>query len=176
MCLLNSCATNYAPDGWLREPDEAAQTGYGGWADITLKNDSLLSGELIAVYPDTLFILSNLKKMKADSIRTSGRLYAIPKNKIDEIQVTYYDSQEGAIAVISVLGILSTVTHGFWLSLSAPTWLLGGTTIAAVRSEEPVIEYPDRSWENLEKYARFPQGIPIMIRRDSILTKPYLKD
>lgn len=177
LCFLNSCASTYAPSDWLKDPEEAAQTGYGGWADITFKNDSMAVGELIAVYPDTLLILTNLKLTKSDSIRPRSRLAAIAKNKVSEVMVTYYDSEEGAVAIATLVGMLSAPPlHGGFTIFTGPMWLLGGTAAAAARSYAPVIDYPESKWMELVMYARFPQGIPETVHRDSILAKPYLRE
>jgi hypothetical protein len=56
------------------------------------------------------------------------------------------------------LGLVSTLSHGFFLVFSAPVWLLSGTVSAITLSGQNSRDATGAA--NLAEYARFPQGLP----------------
>jgi hypothetical protein len=69
--------------------------------------------------------------------------------------LTAYDSQYGALRLWTILGTVSTVSHGFVLVLTAPIWAIAGSTATASASKAPRVESTDPAL--LRVYARFPQ-------------------
>ena len=57
-------------------------------------------------------------------------------------------------------GALSTASHGVGLIISFPVWILIGSISTATQSYTPIQKFPVKSWDELIKYARFPQGLP----------------
>ena len=72
----------------------------------------------------------------------------------------------------TLLGTLSTGSHGFFLILSAPVWILTGTVAAVNQSRQPVLTYPRQGWAGWRAYARFPQGLPPGLARAALDPKP----
>ncbi len=168
------CKTTHAPDGYLKDPDQMDRNPNGGWADVYLheiekidipadslpdaiRNDNKqefklenpYSGELIAVEPDTLFLNSE------------QQLIALPKSTVEEVDLQGYHSGYSTYVGSTILGVLSTISHGLFLVISAPLWILFGTGFASAQSRIPILEYPNKvTWNELHTYARFPQGIP----------------
>jgi hypothetical protein len=118
-----------------------------------------VQGELIALSPDRVFVLTDVG------------LLELPKTTISQAKLTAYDSGAVALGVWTFLGTLSTISHGVFLIISAPVWVIGGSAITAVQSHKPVISYPKNSWEAFQRYARFPQGLPQGLERSSLLPK-----
>ena len=149
--LVGGCASNTAPPGWLPTPAEAAGDGYGGWIDVTWhdgRHDSRTDGELIAVNSDSVWILGQ-----------DGRRI-IPTTAVQRGKLTAYDAKTGGLAIWTLLGTLSTISNGFYLLATAPTWIIGGSLATGSQSRAPVRSHPPRSWAELAAFARFPAGLP----------------
>ena len=161
LILIVGCATNTAPKGWLDVPKASQSKTFGGWLEVQHGENSTkrVQGELIALSPDRVFVL------------TDAGLLEIPKTTISQAKLTAYDSGAVALSVWTFLGTLSTISHGVFLIISAPVWVIGGSSITAVQSHKPVISYPENSWEAFQRYARFPQGLPQGLERSSLLPK-----
>lgn len=173
--LLAACVSNPAPSGWLPPADVAAREAYGGWivAD-TAKDDQRgsfaggstapvpVAGELIAVDPDSVFVMS-------------GRgLVGLRKLQVRRATLFSYDSQWGQLAAWGVVGTLSTISNGLLLLLTAPLWVIVSTSAASSRSHAPMVELADSGdrWEKLRLYARFPQGLPSGMDRSVLRPAP----
>jgi hypothetical protein len=149
--LLIGCATTNAPYNWLDNPEQTAAGSYGGWIDIRTPT-SRVSGELIAINGDTVFVVKDslIQVMSADIIKA---------------RLVYYDASSLAGQVI--LGTLSTASNGLFLVFTAPMWLIGGPLAARARTYEPILDYPEHSLPDFRPYARYPVSIPQgMDRRD----------
>lgn len=153
--FLSGCASFHAPYGWLSTPERVAEDPYGSWIEVqniapVSKNVESITGELIAIDNDTLYVLdvplSNLRKLPVANIR-SARL------------VRYY-ANEGGVAALTALGALSTISNGWFLIFTMPGWLVGGSISSVARSYDPVMDYPEVSLREFIPYARFPQGFP----------------
>jgi hypothetical protein len=153
--LLIGCATTNAPTNWLDDVEHAAAGSYGGWIDVRTAT-SRISGELIAINGDTVFVVrdSLMQIMSADVIR---------------VRLVYYDASTLAGQVI--LGTLSTVSNGLFLIFTAPMWLIGGPLAAGARTYEPVLDYPEHSLPDFRPYARYPVSIPPGMDRSRIKLK-----
>jgi hypothetical protein len=149
---MAGCASSRAPGGWLPDPADRHSLTYGGWISVRLIDRVYgwdAEGELIAVDNDSLYIWSDFYEFGA-----------IPLNKIHEAQLTAYDIKASQLATWTLLGILTTPSHGFILIISAPAWLLLGAIPTAAQSYTPQIKYPSKTWNEFRKFARFPQGLP----------------
>ena len=156
------CATTSAPRGWLPSAREAPMNVYGGWAVINIDSadhQRRVQGEFIAVGTDTLFVL------------TSGGLQAIPKAIVPSAKISYFDGNYSGLSSWALLGTLSTASHGFYLLLTAPLWILTGVLTVSSATYEQIREYPDQGWNELQKYARFPQGLPASVDRSQLSLK-----
>ncbi|MBI5512467.1 MAG: hypothetical protein HY909_01790 [Deltaproteobacteria bacterium] len=67
----------------------------------------------------------------------------------------------GAMLGWSIAGLVSTITHGFFLVISAPVWLLSGSIVTAL-NWSPTTRLANCS--EAAPYARFPQGLPESMR------------
>ncbi len=153
--FLTGCATTNVPYNWLDNPEQTAAGSYGGWIDITTPT-SRLSGELIAINGDTVFIVKDslMQIMSAD---------------ITKARLVYYDASSLAGQVI--LGTLSTASNGLFLVFTAPMWLIGGPLAARARTYEPILDYPEHSLPDFRPYARYPVSIPQGMDRSNIRIK-----
>lgn len=159
--LIVGCARNYAPDNWLPTEEASQQTAYGGWARLEWGHGMEAQGELIAVTADSLFVLTE--------ISMSG----LALDEVDAIQVMSYESGASVLGTWTLLGSLSTISHGVGLLISLPVWLISGSAAASTQSRAPLTSTrtPLLDWEKLRPYARFPQGIPSGMDRGLLAPK-----
>lgn len=154
-----SCASNpKTPDGWLVDAEEAARDPWGGWAVVEQPSTPRVAGELIAVHPDSVFLLPE-----------TGRLVGLDRAGLGEAVVVKY--RPATLYPWALLGGVSTISNGAFLLFTAPMWAIGG--VLATRSENVAsrIEIPPRPWEEAAPFARFPQGIPPDLDRGTLNPK-----
>lgn len=164
LILVAACAGNPAPAGFLPSPSAAVRDVYGGWIEVTVpvgRNDSTVAGELIAVRADTVWILPD-----------SGPVVAVPSSTVKKGRVARYNSQSGAIAGFTALGVVSTISNGFLLGITAPLWIITGIVASSNESHAPLRGVPPLAWADLAAYARFPQGLPPGVDLGEIRPKP----
>lgn len=123
---------------------------FGGW--IFLNNydsEAEIQGEFITIGTDSLYIM------------VDGQVLAHDLDDIDKARVVLFNTNNSAYAIWTFLGFISTISNGYFLVFTGPMWLITG---AAVNSGEAkrinYFDYPSYDWEELIKYARFPQGFP----------------
>lgn len=156
------CASTTAPSKWLAPPIETQRQAFGGWISVDYQTNRLKSeihGELIAVAPDSIFVLA------------ADRFWAIPAKQITKAKLTAYDPNVGPLALWSFLGTLSTASHGFVLIISAPIWIISGTAASSAQSYQPQLSFPKKPWNEFRKYARFPGGLPQGLDRKTLKRK-----
>ncbi|HKE90058.1 MAG TPA: hypothetical protein VKB45_06960 [Gemmatimonadales bacterium] len=168
LLVTTACAYNPAPGGFLPGPSEAGQDGYGAWIEVGVpvagRSDTTITGELIAASADTLWILPD-----------SGRVAAVPTRTVRNGQVARYRSEAGSVAGFTALGVVSTISNGAFLLLTAPAWLITGIVASSNESHAPLRHLPPRAWADLAADARFPQGLPPGIDLGEIRPKPGIR-
>jgi hypothetical protein len=156
----SGCAGIQAPRGSVPMVAVAPQDPFGGWAAVWEGKGYSpdFQGELIAVGPDSVFVLAG-DSLVARSIRSVRR-----------VRVVGYDPKAADLMTWTFLGTVSTASHGIVAVLSAPLWLLIGSTITSGAAHASEINVPSqhRTWEDLRPYARFPEGLPPGIDRSSL--------
>jgi hypothetical protein len=156
------CASYTAPPGYLPTASAAPFDIHGGWIDVltrTPDGPERVSGELIAVTADSIWVLS------PDGTRV------VPTAAIRSGELVGWDGQAGTVGAATVIGTLSTISNGYYLVFTAPTWVLVGTVAAINQSNLPIQELPVADWSALRPFARFPQGLPPGIDLDGLQSK-----
>ena len=149
LVFVGGCFRTSAPKGWLPTAVDAQRDAYGGWIQVDFNmgvRRNTVHGELIAATSDSVHVL------------TSDSLVAVPTGSVVAGTLTAYDAQHGTLRLWTVLGAVSTLSHGFVLVLSAPVWAIAGSLATASASKTPRVESTDPLL--LRMYARFPQGLP----------------
>ena len=160
--VLFGCASPRAPRGWLPDAGEAQKEAYGAWISVEYDNvssEQVLDGEFIAVGDDSIFVL------------TRDRLIAVPVEEIKRGRLTTYDPNHGLLALWTVGGSISTPSHGWFLVASLPVWIISGSIATVAQSYAPIEKFPADSWDDLRKYARFPDGLPEGLNRKALKSK-----
>ena len=153
-----SCFHSTAPPGFLPTATEAATSPYGGWIKVDMADGSIVQGELLAATSDTLHVF------------TLAQWTAIPIARVRSTTLAGYQVPLGPNTTWTALGAVSTASHGGFLILTAPLWIITGTTGTSSASKAPRVVSIDP--EALRLYARFPQGLPEGLDRASIRPKP----
>ncbi|HEY9167157.1 MAG TPA: hypothetical protein VIS48_13460 [Candidatus Kryptonia bacterium] len=158
----SGCATTRAPSGYLVEDTETQWEVYGGW--ITLETNgtgpqAVVKGEFIAYQDSNVYVL------------TETRATVVRCGNIQRAILELHSNETNMLGEWTLLGVLSTASHGLGLIFTFPTWIIVGTASASADSwadhyeqEDPTIDW----WLGIKKFSRFPQGIPINVRLDSL--------
>lgn len=98
----------------------------------------------------------------------------MPTATIVDRKLTGYAARAGTVGAATAAGIVSTITNGVVLLLTAPAWAIVGTVATVAQASAPVMRRPAKSqdWRYLAPFARFPQGLPPEVRLDQIRPKP----
>ncbi len=155
--LTMGCVSTRGPSGYLQPAQVAQHEAYGAWIDVYFKNDRAeLAGEFIALEPDTVFVL------------TRGGLHAIPRATIEAARLGTYDSEWANLVYWVTGATLLTASHGWYAGITAPIWIITGVISTASVSRGPIEDVrgiDTRRWQEVSKFARFPQGMPRDIDR-----------
>lgn len=173
--LLTGCAHRGPPRGWLPVAGASPPDPFGGWIEVeevrpgpdamkplwaraahgmpgapspTWQYRATLRGELIAVSADSLHVLSD-----------SG-LVSLAWSAVRRARLTEYDAQHGAFGAWTVAGVLSSFSHGVFLILSIPSWLIFGGVSTGIQANQAQVDFPRSEPETMVRYARFPSGLP----------------
>lgn len=158
-----ACAHNPAPRGWLPRPVEAQTSAYGGWIELTYREDGArrhTEGELIAVTADSVWVLTG----------TQGAV--ISTSAIEQGKLAAYAAETGTMQTWALLGTLATISNGAFLVFTAPMWLIGGSLTVGSESRSAERKHPPLEWLGLAPYARFPQGMPEGVELRALHPKP----
>lgn len=153
--LFFSCATNsHLPDSRY-----IGEHPYGSQISIHLKNNQTLEGELIAVNPEQIYVLTNVQDKK--------KLQVVPASKVVDYTVSYARFK-GTNYAWTIPFSLVTIAHGMYSVFTFPINLI--TSFAIGSKSNYTLEYlkDQITWDDLSKFARFPQGIPSNVRLEDI--------
>ena len=162
VAVCGGCYSSSAPPRWLPTAVETQGDAFGSWIHVREQKQSapLVEGELIAIDADTVHILAD------------GRLVSVPRSRLCCAEVTAYRMEIGELQAWTLLGVISTASHGWGLVVTAPLWTLAGTIAASNASYAPRIVSTDPMV--LRPFARFPQGIPQGLDRTTLRSKPWV--
>ena len=169
--LVSGCAGTGAPGGWLPSAAATQEEAHGAWIQVERLSDNykviITEGELIAVHEDTVFVLVS------DTLE--GDLVAIPRTESLEVKLGTYDPSTGGIVGWTLLGSVSTISHGVNLIFTLPIWIITGTVVGNTARSSAIERYPgDFDWDSLSSlrvFARFPQGLTESIDRAALEPK-----
>src|SRR5688572_26547343 len=94
-------ATNPAPPKWQRSAEKAQSSPFGAWVTVEQRSGASVSGELIAVERNQLLV------------GAGGKLVPVRFDANTSVTVSAYAADASGIATASLLGGLSTLSHGF---------------------------------------------------------------
>jgi hypothetical protein len=162
--LLAGCATVDLPKN-LPTAEKAMTLTNGGWVVVTMDDNGKRGGELIALEPDTMFIMD------------SGSLLLIPRSRVTSAKIflTDYPLKSGGMAAITFGGMASSFSLGWGAVFALPLWLIVGSfnsNVVAEDADKGDFMSPPAKLSELTMYARFPQGLPAGVKRSEIRPIP----
>lgn len=163
--LMMGCVSTPGPEGWLPTPKEALPDAFGAWMiveSVSEADKKISEGEFIAVQNKKVYLL------------TKNNLIVISTDKVRHVTLATY-REKRIVGVWTFLGTLSTISHGFYSLISVPIWLSSGIWNAAAESSSGILKISALNWQEIQKYARFPQGIPQGIDLQLLKGKPLAK-
>lgn len=138
-------------------PNELKKDTKGLYSKITFKTSTnRVNGEIIEVSDKhiTLLTKDGILSFKKENIKESIILVSLTVNNPRRIN-----------SWASLINLLS-LGHGYWAVFSLPPTI---AITSGITSEKYIMNYPKNvKWEELHKFARFPQGIPEQIEKQSI--------
>lgn len=149
--LVSACATHSAPETWLPTASRAPSHPYGAWTSVTMLGDSTpVAGEFLAGTDDTVYVLT-----------LGGEVRRLPIPSVVKARVAFYDAQGARYGAWTAVGAISTLSHGYYLLITAPLWVVTGTAATYGAYRGPVVDiHRPADWLVARKYARFPAGPP----------------
>jgi hypothetical protein len=160
--FLSGCSTVKIPSKYRYSAQQVKREITGSWIHIKLNlaaytdQETELSGELIAIQSDTVYVI------------TPHGFKGVQIAKIDEADLYMFMNQPGLIAAVTGLlylpDLIASVVFDMpgFLILGVP-WIITGSiiTIAEGSNHSNILNFPSFcSLEELNKFARFPQGMP----------------
>lgn len=157
LILFSGCATTYAPHDWLPKTEDIQKEAYGGWMTLFVKPDSLKNNDKYLQY--------NGEFISADTLNVyllADSLYIV--NKVDVISSLLELDRKNSTdyGLWTAGGCLLTITNGFYSIITAPIWLITGIPVSvgeSVRDRYETDNPNEAYWNDIQKFARFPQGI-----------------
>jgi hypothetical protein len=152
--LIAGCAHSYAPHRWLPDTNQIQTEAYGGWLTIEYEPENNktieIRGEYITSDTSNVYIYYD-------------SLHIIPKGKITNAVLEIDDKNTSEYTGWTVLGSASTLSHGFYLIFTFPIWLATGISASSgesFRDRYSESDPNDKYWKQIQKFSRFPQGLP----------------
>jgi hypothetical protein len=146
---LTACLSNPVADRHIPEPDELGRRPFGSWAVAEDDHGRRIDGELIAIDRGAVYLLGE-----------RAVLSALPTTALKKLTLVAYNAKSGGLVGWGVLGYFSTVGNGWFAVFTAPPWLVTTIIVSVVEHNAPIYQYPDTKLDVMQRYARFPQGLP----------------
>ena len=165
--FLSGCSTTFMPANYRHNPGGVKRVITGSWTEVKLKQTDItgieisLAGELIAIQSDTMYLLT---RIGLKGINTSN--IAIADLYLFVNQAERFATMTGLLYLPDILAALIIGEPAFLL-LGVP-WIITGTILSVVEgsNHSNQLNYPGKNQlSELNKFARFPQGLPPNIDR-----------
>lgn len=121
---------------------------HGFQVDVEKAGGVTVSGELLGLGPEGIYVLSN------------NQTSLVATRDVKKVSVELYDSGWAWMLVWTVLGTASTLSHGFYLILSAPIWIATGSATTGAAGASNDLDVAPGQVMRLWQFARFPAGMP----------------
>lgn len=147
--LANACTTINTT---LPKPAELNEYTKGMWMECDITDGTKIEGEILVLDDKQVLLLT-----KTDLTKTVSK-NVISKARIDFSLTTNYPEKLKSADLIPLL----TISHGVYMFITLPINLaIVVPTVSTHRRGSYAAEYPlEIAWEEISKFARFPQGVP----------------
>lgn len=149
----------------LPKPSELKEFTKGMWMDCDITDGSKVAGEIIVIDDKQVLLLTKY------NITRTVRKDVIKKALIEFSLTTDHPEKLKSANAIPVL----TLSHGWFMIFTLPINLaVVIPTVSTHRSGSYAAEYPAKiKWDELSKFARFPQGVPQGLDYTQLQTDNY---
>jgi len=162
LVLLTECQNSMIPRAYVPGPSMAEKSITGSWIVMTIQQDlplpakSEISGELIAIENDTVYLL------------TRSSFLRIRQGTVSKAVIYPFRPQSSTVLAITGLSLLPTLfgsvirpDPGAALLLLGIPLVVTGTIMGMNEYYGSIIRYPQYySLKDLSRFARFPQRLP----------------
>ncbi len=177
LIVIAACSKVNIPPAYNYKVSEVQNNPFGCWTEIEKNSTSIgslfstISGELITIEKDTLYLLID-----------DGKVEHLSKYAIVSAQLYTHKNQKGTYWTITSLLISPNIVGALvvpdaaaaFLLMALPTLIIGAVQagIEGNSNNKSVLHYPGSSKiEDFKKFSRFPAGMP----EDIDLSQLYLK-
>lgn len=177
--VLAACQPSNVPRVYLTKMSETENNPYGAWSAAELNQPhpesekNILSGELIAIDEDSVFLLVE-----------DHNLLGFPKSYARRIELITHKNQAGTYGTLTAAFLLPSIigaiayssdpeyASGFLL-IGIPVFITGvSITLIEAAGKKNMLIYPEtHTLFDLQKFARFPSGLPEQLKRDELTMK-----
>jgi hypothetical protein len=151
--LATSACKTANPDRTLHlgQPEQDVRVGEvpvrGSLAKVKRVSEEFVA-EVLAVDEESLWL------------QHEGKEIQVPRALIQRVEIELYPSKAAETGIWTGFGTASTLSHGFFLLISAPVWLITGITASVSAARANTVVFEPHQLDLLQQYARFPQGMP----------------
>jgi hypothetical protein len=138
--------------------------------EVELNGDCKKAGELMAVDTKYIWVLQSARAARTRDKNGPERLLALRLDQATSVSVEVHPSDSAMIGVWTALGAISTASHGGFLVLSLPVWLVTGISSSVSASSSNDADGEPKDFNKLFHFARFPQGMPEHLRTQGRLS------
>jgi hypothetical protein len=130
--------------------NEVDRSPHGAWANLMLRGGGGLSGELLAVDDQALYL------------GLSPRLTRVPHQCVTVLQLAAFETPAMDVSAVGALGTFSTLSHGFFLIFTAPIWVATGGLSSYGHSRSGHLKFGlgEEPLPRASAWSRFPAGMP----------------
>jgi hypothetical protein len=161
----SACATGSLDRTELNGVEELGHTARDvpvrGHDVVLVAGDQSVEGELLAVDDRCVWVDAWMEG-----------ILAIPRETIVRVRVQLHDTHSASYGGWTAAGALESGTHGWLAVFTLPLWLIAGTATAIAESASGRADASGRGLDALYQYARYPQGPPPALTRESPITVP----
>lgn len=150
--LLMGCQTVRAPKGSVAKRKQLETDAYGGWLQLTFKDAGRksLEGEFIAFSNDSVYLL------------VANTLFSFSASELQTARLIFFNNHSDSFTALTTGGTILGIANGYYGVITVPLVLVVGITTAAAEAKRiNFYDYPEKSWEELARFSRFPQGLPV---------------
>lgn len=163
LLLMTACARKnvQAPKDVVPKISKLHSYPYGGYIEISdSEGQHLLNGELIGFKADSIFVLKE------------QMLVGLKRTEISKARVIIFKSDYADVLLLNFLNLPLSLSNGIIAIFTLPLNIIIGSSVMLAEIErENYLDYPEHTWEEIQKFSRFPQGLLDSIDRDSIRGK-----
>jgi len=129
---------------------------HGSYVRIFFKNNTEVSGELIAIDTSNIVVLTSHSKI----------CVTVPVSAVKRFSLRYAKPKNHSWTIFAFTSF--TVAHGYFLIYTAPLNFIVTSAVTLSGAQAYRYNHRNMTYDKMRMFARFPQGIPENIDMESI--------